>query len=171
MENRDSSLSQTPSAPQNVNVTTIPVIEEQVDIQKRVAETGKGIRLHKTIAEREEQIAMPVLRENCDIQTVAINQLLDEGITPAPRVEGNTTIIPVVEEVLVVQKRLRLKEEIRITRRVEEETVTHTVTLKSEKVSLEYFDEKNESSSDNAMSNPLLNEEPGTSRGDETNRE
>jgi stress response protein YsnF len=73
-----------------------------------------------------------------------------------------------VEEVIVVQKRLRLKEEIRITRRVEEETATHTVTLKSERVSIEHFDEKNESSSDNTMSNPLSREEPGAIQGDQT---
>lgn len=168
MENRDSPSSQTRAASQNVSATTIPVIDEQVDIQKRVVETGKGVRLHKAVAEREEQIEVPVLHETCDIETVPINQILEVGITPTPRVEGNTTIIPVVEEVIVVEKRLRLKEEIRITRRVEQEIETHTVTLKSEKVRIEHFDEKNESSPDNAMSNPLSHEGPGASRGNET---
>jgi uncharacterized protein (TIGR02271 family) len=164
MENRDSPLSQTSATAPDAKAA-IPVIEEQLDIQKRIVDTGKGVRLHKAISEREETIDVPVRRETCDIQTIPINQILDEGVTPAPRVEGNTTVIPVVEEVIVLQKRLRLKEEIRITRRVEEESETHTVTLKSERVTVEHFDEKNESSSDKPLSNPLSKEGPGTTPG------
>jgi stress response protein YsnF len=37
---------------------------------------------------------------------------------PAPiRQEGDTTVIPVMEEVVVVEKRLRLVEEVRLTKR------------------------------------------------------
>ena len=52
------------------------------------------------------------------------------------RSEEDTLIIPVLEEVLVVEKRLLLKEEVRITKREE----THTpqrVTLRREEAAVE----------------------------------
>jgi hypothetical protein len=44
---------------------------------------------------------------------------IDRGVDVAPevRVEGNVTIIPVLEEVLVVEKRLVLKEKLHISYR------------------------------------------------------
>ena len=165
MESQNPLLPKGDAAPQDAE-STIPVIEEQVDIEKHTVETGKGVRLHKTISEHDETIDVPVRREICDIRTVAIGRILDEGVTPVVRVEGSTTIVPVLEEIVVIQKRLRLKEEIHITRRAEQETETHTVTLKSENVTVEHFDEKNESSVDKPMSNPLLQKESGTASRD-----
>jgi stress response protein YsnF len=46
-------------------------------------------------------------------------------------------IIPVLEEVLVVEKRLMLREEVRITRRRSEVHETQEVMLRSESVSVE----------------------------------
>jgi stress response protein YsnF len=57
---------------------------------------------------------------------------------PVPtRTEGETTIIPVMEEVLVVEKRLRLKEELHVTRRRTEHRDPQRVTLRSERVEVE----------------------------------
>ncbi|MCM0044674.1 MAG: DUF2382 domain-containing protein, partial [Burkholderiaceae bacterium] len=52
-----------------------------------------------------------------------------------------TLVVPVLEEVLVVEKRLRLKEEIRITARATVRHATEQVVLRSEQVSIERFDE------------------------------
>jgi stress response protein YsnF len=41
---------------------------------------------------------------------------MEVDVAPEPRQEGDTWIIPVIEEVLVVEKRLVVKEEIRLTR-------------------------------------------------------
>jgi hypothetical protein len=49
------------------------------------------------------------------IDRVPVNRIFDEA--PTTRQEGDVTVIPVVEEVLVVQKRYMVKEEIRIDRR------------------------------------------------------
>ena len=53
------------------------------------------------------------------------------------REEGDTTIIPVIEEVLVVEKRLFLKEEIRIRRTQTTQLHEETVTLRREEVVIE----------------------------------
>jgi hypothetical protein len=59
----------------------------------------------------------PLFRENCDIKRVPMKRLLDK---PAePRQEGDTLIVPLMEEVLVLEKRLLLREELHITRRRE----------------------------------------------------
>lgn len=49
---------------------------------------------------------------------------------PQAREEGDTTIVPVFEEVLVVEKRLRLVEEVHIRRTITRETLTVPVTLR-----------------------------------------
>jgi stress response protein YsnF len=53
--------------------------------------------------------------EEADIRRVAVNRIVSE--VPQSRQEGEVTIVPVVEEVLVVEKRLLLKEEIHIARK------------------------------------------------------
>ena len=57
----------------------------------------------------------PLFLEDVGVERVSINRIVDEH--PETWQDGDTTVIPVVEEVLVVQKRLLLKEEIRITKR------------------------------------------------------
>ena len=47
------------------------------------------------------------------------------------------TIIPVVEEVLVIEKRLVLKEELHIRRRIATETVEVPVTLRNQRAIVE----------------------------------
>jgi len=51
--------------------------------------------------------------------------------------------VPVLEEVLVVERRLRIREELHIARIRHEERHVDTVTLKTEHVSVERFDEAN----------------------------
>ncbi len=123
----------------------IPVIEEQVHISKRVVDTG-GVRVHKHVIEREEVIDEPLRRDELDVRHVPIGQIIDASNIPTARQEGDTFIVPVLEEVLVIHKQLRLKEEIHITRRQHEVHAPQTVTLKSERIDVQRFDDRNESS-------------------------
>jgi hypothetical protein len=56
----------------------------------------------------------PLYTEEAGVERVPVNRLIDTE--PQTRQEGDVTVIPIVEEVLVVEKRLLLKEEIRIRR-------------------------------------------------------
>jgi uncharacterized protein (TIGR02271 family) len=78
---------------------------------------------------------VPVARDEVDVERVPVGTFVDGPVEA--RVEGDTTVIPVLEEVLVVQRRLRLKEEIRITKRRVEGRATERVTLLSEEVEVE----------------------------------
>jgi uncharacterized protein (TIGR02271 family) len=112
----------------------VPVVEEQLSVQKRRVEAG-GVRIHKHVREKVETVDTPLRHEEVDVERVEINEFVDGP--RQVRQEGDVTIIPVMEEVLVVQKRLMLKEEIRLRRRVHETREPQQVTLRREEVEVE----------------------------------
>jgi uncharacterized protein (TIGR02271 family) len=118
----------------------VPVMVEELDVRKRKVEQGR-VRIIKTVHERQELIDEPLFREEVTIERVPINRIVDE---PIPlRYEGDTIIVSVLEEVPVIEKRLMLKEELRITRRPVESRKPFPVTVRREEASVEYIqDEK-----------------------------
>lgn len=120
---------------------TVPVIQEGVEVGKRVVDTGKGIRLRKTVTQREQVVDQPLLRDELAIEHIAINRVIAQEDMPQPRYDGETLVVPVFEEVLVVQKQLLFKEEVRITRNRLQVHEAQTVHLRSEQVDVERFDE------------------------------
>jgi uncharacterized protein (TIGR02271 family) len=89
-------------------VAAIPLVEERLSIAKRQVETGR-VRVHVTVEERQETVTEQLLRDDLHIERVPRNVRLTE--VPRVRLEGNTTIVPIVEEVVVVQKALMLRAE------------------------------------------------------------
>jgi len=72
----------------------------------------------------------PLFREDCEIERIAVRKLLDR---PAEtRQEGDTLIVPLMEEVWVVEKRLLLREELHITRRKNQIADSHTRAVRRE---------------------------------------
>lgn len=120
---------------------TIPVIEERVDVGKRVVDRARGVRVTKQVKEHHLVIDQPLMKEQVTVERVPIDRMLT-GPAPSQRYEGDTLIIPVLEEVLVLEKKIHLKEEVRITRRRQTQREAQRVTLKSEDVSVEQFDEE-----------------------------
>ena len=112
----------------------VPVVEETLAIQKQAVETGR-VRVHKTVTERQEEVDIPLLREEVAVERVPVNRIVAEA--PAVRTEGDTLIVPLLEEELVVEKRLVLKEELRITRRRTETHEPRQVTLRREEATVE----------------------------------
>src|SRR5215207_7067322 len=116
------------------SAAVVPVIEEELRVGKRVVETGR-VRIRKTVHEHEEVVDEPLMREEYDVERVPIDEFVDGPV--GPRHEGETLVVPVLEEVLVVEKRLVVREELRITRRRTEERRPQHVKLLSEEVSVE----------------------------------
>lgn len=116
------------------SVLVVPVIEEEVEVYKRQVTTGR-VRLTKNVSHHDEVIEEPLLHESVEVERVPVNKVLD---SPAGvRFEGDTMIIPVMEEQVVVEKRWLLKEEVRVTKqRTQMETSEH-VTLREQQVSVE----------------------------------
>nr|CAA9295714.1 hypothetical protein AVDCRST_MAG63-4749 [uncultured Armatimonadetes bacterium] len=114
----------------------VPLISERMTVEKQVVETG-GVRITKRVHERQETFDEPLVQEQVDVQHVPVNRIVDGPI--AVRHEGDTLVIPLLEEVLVVEKRLMLKEEVRVTRRKIETRDPRTVTLRREEAVVERF--------------------------------
>jgi uncharacterized protein (TIGR02271 family) len=115
--------------------TVVPVLNEELRVHTRRVETDAGVRISKTVDEREQTVDVPLVKELVDVERIAVNRPVDAP--PSVRHEGDTTIIPIVEEVLFVEKRLVLKEEIRVTRRKTEVRDPQRVTLRAERAAVE----------------------------------
>lgn len=112
----------------------LPLVGEELHVGKRAVERER-LRVVTSVATRNERVDVPLLQEHVVVERIAVDRIVEA--TAAPRQEGNTLVIPVYEEVLVVQKRLVLKEEVRITRTQQQERHAEQVTLRREEVSVE----------------------------------
>src|SRR5215213_2838793 len=112
----------------------LPVIEEVLDVTRQREEIGR-VRIQKHVHERTEVVDQPLLRDNVTVTHVPINRLIEQPVDT--RQEGETLIVPVMEEVLVVEKRLMLVEEVHITRHTTETHEPKEITLRREEVTVE----------------------------------
>lgn len=113
---------------------TIPVAAERLRIRKRRRPAGRVVVRIRPVA-REETRQVMVTDERVEIERVPVDRLVDRP--EEVRHEGDLTIVPVMEEVLVVEKRIRVREEIRIRRirTQHEERVTAVVQREEADVS------------------------------------
>ena len=115
-------------------VAAIPLVEERVSIAKRQVESER-LQVRISVTEREEQVPVELAHDEVEVERVPKNVPVAE--LPSVRHEGNTTIIPVVEEVVVLEKRMVLVEEIHV-RRVTSTTTEHVpVVIRSEQASID----------------------------------
>jgi stress response protein YsnF len=122
------------SSAHTLSEEVIPLVEETATVGKRQVVTGR-VRV-QTVTDTIEEVAQAnVQRETVEVTRVPIDRMVETA--PEVRTEGDVTILPIVEEVLVVEKRLRLKEELHIRRRVETETVEVPVTLRKQRAIVE----------------------------------
>ena len=119
---------------------TLAVVEETARIDKRVMETGR-VRV-STRTETVDQVLRESLRsDTVEVTRVQVDRVLSEGeVPPAVRDEDGVTIIPVLEEILVVEKRLVLKEELHIRRSSADDDVEVPVTLRKQHAVVECVD-------------------------------
>lgn len=118
----------------SVGQIVIPLVAEELNVTRERILTG-GVRVRKTIEERTETIDEPTLREDVSVERIAVNEFVAEA--PAVRYEGDVTIVPLLEEVLVVEKRLVLREEIRISKRRETVRNPQQIVVRREQATLE----------------------------------
>lgn len=147
------------SDPRTAAEEIIPLVEETASFSKREVVTGR-VRVHTVTDTVEELARASVQREDVEVTRVPIDRVVETA--PAIRTDGDVTIVPVLEEVLVVEKRLVLKEELHIRRRVETETVEVPVTLRKQRAVVE-----RESQGSPSLLEEGQNEKSISSRADE----
>jgi uncharacterized protein (TIGR02271 family) len=113
--------------------TVIPLYEETVSVGKRPVERGR-VRVDVRVAEREQTLQQTLERRDVEVERVAINRVVESA--PETRREGDVLIIPVVEEEVVMVKRLVLREEIHVRERTTQRTEQFTVNVRSEKAEI-----------------------------------
>jgi uncharacterized protein (TIGR02271 family) len=121
----------------------VPVLQELLDVHITPVETGR-VRIRKMVHEREEMVDPPLWRDEVVIERVSINRVVEGPISV--RSEGDTLIIPLFEEVVVVEKRLLLKEELRITTQRVETHTAQRVTLRREEAVVEHVNREGDES-------------------------
>lgn len=116
------------ATPDVVEERTLPLVEESLVTQRRTVETGT-VRVRTVMQQREEVARAEIYRQAVSVEHVPINREIDE--VPAPWEEGDVLVIPVVEEILVVEKRLILREEVRVRRRREVDHIEQPISLRA----------------------------------------
>ena len=107
---------------------SIPLVQENVTVEKRVVETGR-VRIRSVVDEKLFRVAEDLERDDVSIERVAVNREITEP--PQTREEDGVLVVPILEEVVIVEKRLFLKEELRIRRTRKRQRVEEAVCLKS----------------------------------------
>lgn len=124
------------------DVAVIPVLSEQVRVGTELREIGR-VTITKRVELRDEPIDLEFIRDHVAVERVAVGRPVD---APEPvRYEGDIMVIPVHEEVLVVQKQLVVKEELRVRIDRLASREQSSVRLRTEAVIITHSDPEKES--------------------------
>lgn len=107
---------------------TLPLYAEALVVARR--RTHSTVRVATVTHEHQQLVDEALTHERVEVERVPFGRTLDA--MPPIREEGDTTIFPVVEEVVVVERRLVLKEEIHIRRVRSTERHQEAVTLRTQ---------------------------------------
>lgn len=120
----------------------VPVIAEQLHVDAVPVLKG-GVRVVKRIVGQEHLIEQELRREHVDVKRVKVHRVVD-GPQDVIR-NGNTAIIPVVEEVLRIERQWVVTEEIHLTRTEDTDTFRDMVVVNREEATVERFDASGQS--------------------------
>ena len=107
----------------------IPLHVEEVSVSRREVEKA-NVQIALITGTREQLVDKELTHVRVEIERVPIGRTID--VVPSISQEGDTTIIPVVEEMVVVERRLVLKEEVRVRRVSTKERHQETVVLRQQ---------------------------------------
>ena len=108
----------------------LPIVAETLVVGKRTIVTGR-VRVTTVIDERPVDVRETLVHGGVEIERTAIGE--EVLSVPPVRDEGDTIVVPVVREELVVTKRLILVEEVRLRRTAMTEAYAETMALRSQR--------------------------------------
>jgi stress response protein YsnF len=118
-----------PEASPDPDEIVVPLRAEELVVSRRKVE-GDVVRVATVTREREQQIDEELRHDRVEITRVPIGRRVDSA--PPVREEGDVTIMPVLEEIVVVERQLILKEEIHIRHVRTTERHQETVVLREQ---------------------------------------
>ena len=107
---------------------TLQLVAERAVVSKQTVETAL-VQVSTRVEEHQELISQALRRDEVVIKRIPVNRIVEAA--PDVRHEGDVVIYPILEETLVVEKRLLLKEEVHVIRTSRLETVEQEVTLRA----------------------------------------
>ena len=110
--------------------TVIPLYRETLSLGKRQVERGR-VRVDVRVEERERTFKQVLERHDVEVEHVPVNRVVES--VPETRQEGDVLIIPIVEEEVVLVRRLVLREELHVRRQATRRTEQFTAMLRSER--------------------------------------
>lgn len=116
---------------------SIPVHAEELLTAVREVDRG-NVRIEKSVEHIPVRKDVDLTSDVVNIERVPVDEVFDEK--PESRQEGETLVIPVVEEVLVLTTRYRVIEEVRVTRQQEIHTEHIETDLRRELVDVSQLD-------------------------------
>ena len=133
---------------------TIPIVEEVARVEKRVVDKGT-VRVSTDIETVTERVETALCEQSATLDRVAVDRVVDTP--PEPRLEGDTIVVPIIEERVVVTKQLVVTEEVRV--KLDEVTRTEVteVPLRKERVTIDRIPSASSAEADTA---------PGVAVGD-----
>ena len=113
---------------------------EDLRVQRSEEELGTGVRqreagsmnVKKSVRTEREEVRVPKRREEVEVERVPTNREVADA-----EFGDEEVVVQVFEEEVVVSKRIVLKEEIRLRKRVVEEVETFEVDLRKEEVEID----------------------------------
>ena len=116
----------------------LPLAEESAVVERLRREGGR-VRVSLRTETLPAEIMETLRAERVEVSRVAVNRTLDAGeAAPEPRQAADGSwVIPVLEEVLVVERRLLLREEIHLTRHATEDQIREVVELRRQVAEVE----------------------------------
>lgn len=113
---------------------TFQEIQERLSISRVLHEVDRA-RISVRTGTTQETITEPAWREAVEVRRVPVNEVVDH--VEEVRHDGNETVVPVYEEIVVVERRLVLRERLHLTLHREETNVPQQVVLRHQFVEVE----------------------------------
>jgi stress response protein YsnF len=123
---------QNPSSPDPELPVTLPVMREELHVGTRTEEVGV-LRVRVLTEEHSETLEQPLVQESVVVERVSVGVQVAQPREPWR--EGEVLVVPVYEE--VIERRLVLKEELRLHRQRVSTPHTEQVPLRRQRAVVE----------------------------------
>lgn len=113
---------------------TFQEIQERLNVTRVLREVERA-RVSVRTGTTEETITEDAWREAVEVRRIPVDEIVHQ--VEDVRTDGNETIIPIYEEIVVVERRLVLRERLHVTLRREETRIPQRVVLRHQFVEVE----------------------------------
>lgn len=124
------------------NEIALPVIEEQLNVGKRVVQKG-GVRVHTRMLEKDVQASVNLREEHINVERHPVDRAASDADLTA--IEDGNFSVTTQAEVPIVSKDAKVVEEVVIGKNVTERTETVTDTIKRTDVQVEQMNGETDS--------------------------